>query len=124
MSVETTETNIVAKSAEEPKKEPSYFEGKLIALIGINLLTFFLTIISLGFAYPAMYCMKKRWIYRNTVVGGYRLKFTGKGRQLIGKYILWSFLSIITIGIFTLWLPIKYQKWETKHVEIDCKVEK
>lgn len=124
MSVEVTETNVVANPAEEPKKEPSYFEGKLIALIGINLLTFFLTIISLGFAYPAMYCMKKRWIYRNTVVNGYRLKFTGKGRQLIGKYILWSFLSIITIGIFTLWLPIKYQKWETKHVEIDCKVEK
>lgn len=62
------------ETVEETKPAPSYFEGRSISLIGINLLTFF--------------------------------------------------VCIITIGIFTLWLPIKYQKRETKHVEIDCKVEK
>lgn len=125
MSVETVETNVVATNqAEELKKEPSYFDGRLRALIGINLLTILVCPITLGLAYPAMYCLKRKWIYASTVVNGYRLKFTGKGRQLIGKYILWTFLSIITFGIFAFWLPIKYQKWETKHVEIDCKVEK
>jgi uncharacterized membrane protein YjgN (DUF898 family) len=101
---------------------PSRFEGSWIALVGITLLTGFLTIITLGFAYPAMYCLKKRWLYSNTIVNGYRLKFTGGGGQLFGKYILWSFLSIITFGIFALWLPIKYQRWEVKHVEIDAYV--
>ena len=115
-------TNVDA--LEEIKKEPSYFDGKLIAVIGINLLTALVSVITLGFAYPAMYCFKKRWIYASTVVNGYRLKFTGTGGQLFGKYILWTFLGIITIGIFTLWWPIKYQKWETKHVEIDYKVTK
>ena len=104
------------------KRESSYFDGKLIALIGINLLTILVTTITLGFAYPAMYCFKKRWIYASTVVNGLRLKFTGKGRQLFGKYILWTFLGFITLGIYTFWWPIKYQQWEIKHVEIDSKV--
>ena len=112
----TTSNNI---SLEELKALPSRFEGSVIALIGINLLTTLLSTISLGFAYPAMYCFKKRWIYSNTVINGYRLKFTGTGTQLFGKYILWTFLTIITLSIFGLWLPIKYQQWETKHVEID-----
>ncbi len=103
----------------ELKKLPSRFEGRLIAFIGINLLTTFVSVITLGFAYPAMYCFKKRWIYANTIINGYRLKFTGKGSQLFGKYMLWTFLGIITFGVFTLWWPIKYQQWETNHVEID-----
>lgn len=102
-----------------PTIPESYFDGKLIGLIGVRILTFIVTIITLGFAYPAMYCFNKRWIYKHTVINGYRLKFTGKGAQLIGKYLLWTFLTIITIGIYSFWLPIKYQKWETKHVEID-----
>ena len=122
--MENSDIIVTAKdSLEEIKKLPSRFEGRLIALIGINLLTAFLSTITLGFAYPAMYCFQKRWIYRNTIVNGYRLKFTVRGGQLIGKYILWTFLGIITFGIFTLWWPIKYQQWETKHIEIDCIVD-
>jgi uncharacterized membrane protein YjgN (DUF898 family) len=113
---------ICVKTIDEIKKKSSYFDGRLIALIGINLLTALVSIVTLGFALPAMYCFKKRWIYASTVVNGYRLKFTGTGAQLFGKYILWTFLGIITCGVFMLWWPIKYQKWETKHVEIDCEV--
>lgn len=97
----------------------SYFDGGFWGLFGVSLLSALVTIITLGLGYPAMYCFRMRWIYRHTVVGGYRLKFNGTGGQLFGKYILWTFLTIITIGIFGLWLPIKYKKWETKHIEID-----
>lgn len=112
---------VIVNNFDEFRKNQSYFDGKLIALIGINLLTALVTTITLGLAYPAMYCFKKRWIYASTVVSGYRLKFTGTGGQLFGKYILWTFLGIITLGIYTLWWPINYQKWEKKHVEIDRK---
>ena len=114
----TTSTTSNCTSIEQLQLLPSRFEGRLIALIGINLLTSLVSIITLGFAYPAMYCFKKRWIYRNTIINGLQLKFTGTGAQLFGKYILWTFLTIITIGIFSLWLPIKYQQWEVKHVEV------
>lgn len=107
---------------ETVKTKESYFDGGLLGLLGVKILSGFVSMISLGFAWPAMYCFEKRWIYKHTVVGGYRLKFTGTGMQLFGKYILWTFLTIITLGIYGLWLPIKYQKWETKHIEIDSQI--
>ena len=113
------ENIVVTNNLAELKKLPSRFEGRLIALIGISLLTGLVTLITLGFAYPAMYCFQKRWQYSNTIINGYRMKFTGTGGQLFGKYIIWLLLSIVTFGIYALWLPIKYQQWEIKHVEID-----
>ena len=48
-----------------------------------------------------------------------RLKFNGTGGQLFGKWILWCLLCIVTVGIYTIWMPVKLLEWETKHVEID-----
>lgn len=100
----------------------SYFDGGLLGLIGVNLASFFLSLITIGLAWPAIYCYKMRWIYRHTVVGGYRLKFNGKGSQLFGKFIVWMLLTIVTATIYAWWLPIKIRKWETKHIEIDSMV--
>lgn len=100
----------------------SRFEGSTAAHFGMTLATALLSVLSLGFAVPALKCWYLRWKYRNTIVGGYRLKFNGTGGQLFGKWILWCFLSIITLGIFTIWLPVKLLKWETKHIEIDSLV--
>ena len=98
----------------------SFFDGSVLGLIGVSLLTAFLTTITLGLAGPAMACYRLRWIYKHTCIGGYRLKFTGKGWGLFGRCLLWGFLTIITIGIFGLWVPIKYKKWEISHVEIEA----
>ena len=46
---------------------------------------------------------------------GKRLRFDGHGIQLFGNWIKWLLLSIITIGIYSLWVPIKMKKWVTKH---------
>jgi len=100
----------------------SHFDGGVLGLIGVSLAVFFLTLITLGLAGPAMHCYMLRWQYRHTVVGGYRLKFTGTGWQLFWRAIVWSLLTVITIGIFGLWVPIKYKKWEISHVEIDSVV--
>lgn len=44
-----------------------------------------------------------------------RSEFDGTGAQLFGSYIKWFLLYIITIGIYSLWLPIKIQQWKVKH---------
>lgn len=108
----------------EFSNQPSYFTGTMIALLGITLLTSLLSTITFGFAYPAMYCFKKRWIYANTIIGGHRLRFTGSGGQLFGRYILWVLLTAVTFGVYSLCLPIHFQRWETKHIEIGEKVER
>ncbi|WP_195451414.1 zinc-ribbon domain-containing protein [Anaeromassilibacillus sp. 1001302B_160321_C8] len=100
----------------------SYFDGGLMGLIGVNLAVAFVSFITLGLAWPALWCFRMRWVYKHTVIGGYRLKFTGKGGQLFGKYLLWVLLTIVTLTIYAWWLPIKYKKWEISHVEIDSMI--
>jgi uncharacterized membrane protein YjgN (DUF898 family) len=55
------------------------------------------------------------WETRHTVINGKRLKFDGTGLQLLGSWIKWLLLSIITLGIYALWVPIKIKAWTTKH---------
>lgn len=100
----------------------SYFDGGLLGLIGVNLAVAFVSFITIGLAWPALWCFRLRWVYKHTVVGGYRLKFNGKGGQLFGKYLLWVLLTIVTATIYAWWLPIKYKKWEVSHVEIDSMI--
>lgn len=101
----------------------SYFEGNLLGLIGVNLFTFFITVISLGLLLPFAICYKERWIAKNTVINRKRLLFDGNGLSLIGNYLLWYLLSIITLGIYGIWLPMKVYGWEVKNTHIKLKDE-
>jgi len=103
---------------EEFIKEESFFNGKTIQLIGINLLCNFLNIITLGLLAPFTVCFKLRWINKHTVINRKKLIFKGKAIGLFGKQMLWNFLTIITFGIYGLWLPIKRLKWQSKHTYI------
>ena len=96
----------------------SKFTGRLIGIVGIKILLVLVSIITLGIAFPAMICWLYKWLYANTHVDGKQLHFDGKGRQLFGKWILWLFLSIITLSIYSWWIPIKLKQWEISHVHI------
>ena len=104
-------------------KGESYFDGKLLGLIGVNLLTKLLTIISFGLLYPFVICYKQKWLAKHTIINRKKLSFTGKTLSIIGNYLLWIFLTIITFGIFALWIPIKMWKWQTKNTHIKVKDE-
>lgn len=93
----------------------SKFDGRLIGLIGINILQFLLTVITIGIGTPWAVCMKERWMAKHTVIDGKRLVFDGKGVQLFGQYIKWFLLSIITLGIYSFWLNIKMKQWVVSH---------
>ena len=95
--------------------ENSYFDGNFWQRLGWIIVSRFLTVITLGLAYPAAVCMLLRWECKHTVINGRRLKFTGKGAQLFGKYILWWLLTVVTFGIFGIWLGLNMKKWTVKH---------
>ncbi len=107
--------NYNAANAAISEEERSYFDGGYFAYIGYNILVVFVTLITLGIAYPWMCCMLQRWKAKHTVVCGKRMYFDGTGLQLIGKYLLWGFLSVITFGIYGLWMSISMRKWFAKH---------
>ena len=96
----------------------SKFDGGLFGLIGIGLLSVFLTFITLGIGLPWAICLKEKWYASHTIIDGNRLCFDGTGGQLFGNYIKWLLLSIITLFIYTFWLTIKMKQWVVKHTHV------
>lgn len=93
----------------------SYFDGKLLQLIGWNILGFLVTFFTLGICYPWAICMVKSWEVKHTVISGQRMRFDGTPMQLFGTWIKWWALTIVTFGIYAFWLPIKSRQWVTRH---------
>ncbi|MFA5283316.1 MAG: DUF898 family protein [Bacilli bacterium] len=100
------------------KASESVFIGKFYALWGINILSVFLCLITLSLALPFVIAMRKNWEEKNTIIDGYHLAFNGRGIQLFGNYIKWFLLSIVTLGIYSFWIPIKFMKWGVSHTSI------
>lgn len=101
---------------DEPiKKGCSFFGGKILPMFGINLLCTILPAISFGLLIPLAECIKLRWISKYTVINKCRIIFEGKALNLFLKSIGWGFLTIITFGIYGLWLPIKIINWEVEN---------
>ena len=96
----------------------SEFNGGLLGLIGINILQFLLTAITLGFGAPWAVCIKQRWIADHTILDGHRLFFDGTGGQLFGNYIKWFLLTIVTLGIYSFWLQIRMKQWVVSHTHL------
>lgn len=103
---------------EEFVRNESFFDGKTIQLIGINILSIILNFISFGLLSAFTYCYKTKWIIKHTLINRKKLVFTGRAILLFGKCMLWGFLTAITFGIFGLWVPIKKLKWQNKNTHI------
>lgn len=105
---------------EENMVPASEFTGGVLANFGRNFVVCFVSLITLGLAYPAMYCWKHRWEAENTYIDGRRLEFDGRGLQLFGSWLLWIVLTIVTLGIYgILCLPLNMQRWFAKHTHFE-----
>ena len=97
----------------------SYFDGGPFQLLGWTLLGGLLSLFTLGIGAPLALCMIYRWEAKHTVIDGRRLQFTGTGLGLLGRYLLWLLLTIVTMGIYGFWFGIALKKWRianTTHV--------
>lgn len=99
-------------------RQNSYFDGRLIQLIGWEIAAFFITLLTLGICFPWALCKLYGWKIKHTVINGRRLCFDGTGLQLFGTWLKWWFFSLITLGIYAWWLPIKVNQWTVKHTKI------
>ena len=98
-------------------EEDSYFDGGLLQQIGWTLLGSLVSTITFGLGAPFACCLLYRWEANHTVINGHRLLFTGTAWELFKQWIKWLLLSIITIGIYSLWIPIKLKKWRIAHTK-------
>ena len=98
--------------------ESKYTGGALTRLF-INIGVVLLSLITLGIAYPFLLCAQEKWLKSHTFVNGRQLEFDGNGAQIIGKFILWLLLSLITFGLYAIFrLPLNMQRWKTKHTHV------
>ncbi len=96
-------------------KSLSKFDGGFFGYLGISILAFLLSVCTLFIGTPWAVCMVYRWYIRHTALDGARLYFDGTGLQLWGNIIKWLLLTVITVGIFALWMPFRFMNWVAKH---------
>jgi len=95
----------------------SFFDGKALPRIGVRIAAFFLILITLSFGTVWAICYIYRWETSHTVIQGHRLKFTGKGGKLFGRYLLWLLLIPLTLGIILIYIQIYVRRWLVKNTE-------
>lgn len=103
----------------ETTKENTYFDGKTIQLLGWSLLGCLVTVFTLGICFPIAYAWVEKWRAKHTVINGFRHKLNASGGKLIGKWVLWMLLFIVTLTIFGLWIPVKLEKWKVAHMVLE-----
>ena len=91
-------------------------EGTEMGIMQFALIAVGAFLVLLGLAAAEIRFIK--WDTKHTVISGNSIKFNGNAFQLLGSCFKWTFLSIITVGIYALWLPIKVRKWKVKHMEL------
>ena len=96
----------------------SKFNGGLLGLIGMSILTGLLCTTTLGLGTPWAICMFAEWMAKHTVIDGHKVTFDGNGLQLFGSYIKWFLLTIITLGIYGFWVGIKMVQWTVSHIHV------
>jgi uncharacterized membrane protein YjgN (DUF898 family) len=89
----------------------SEFTGGLLGLIGTNLLAMIIVVFTLGIGLPWAVCIRQSWYANHTKIDGRQLVFDGTAIELFGQYIKWFLLTIVTLGIYSLWLNIKMHAW-------------
>ena len=112
----------IYQEVETKKKEvrtDSYFDGGVLELIGWRILAFLITVITIGIATPWAQCMLYSWQLKHTVYNGKRLKFEGTGGDLFVNMFKWLFFTIITLGIYALFVPIKKAKWVISNIHFE-----
>lgn len=97
----------------------SGFTATVFELFSEKLLMMWVSLVTLGIAYPWLKCHYESFKASKTYIKGRRLVFVGKGGELAKKYFLWAFLSVITFGIFSIFVSDKMHKWVIEHTHYD-----
>ena len=79
--------------------------------LGSRLGWLFLSTISLGLAMPWVHTRLLRFDTVHTRVGGSPLVFRGKGLRLLGECLRLVLLSVITLGLYGFFWPVRYRRW-------------
>lgn len=90
----------------------SVLDTFLNSLVASLMITF-----TCGIATPWAVCYIMKYVVSHAVINGKRLVFNGTGGALFGKWLGWMLLSVITCGIYSLWVTPKMYKWICSNIQ-------
>jgi len=96
----------------------SKFSGKVLPIFLFFLWCPLLLTVTLSLATPFVVCTVIRWICNNSTIGGKHYVFKGTAGGLFGRWILWFFLTIITLGIYGFWSTRNQLRWIVENIEM------
>lgn len=100
-------------------RNDSYFDGKMLDLLGLKILEIFITALTLGLAAPWVACVVYNYKFSHTIYNGKRLKFEGKAEDLFLNMFRWFFFTLITCGIYALVIPAKRTSWVVSNLHFE-----
>ncbi len=107
----------VVNNVTAPSRESTWDGGvfdTIVAALAASLIISF----TCGIATPWAICYLMRFVVGHAVIDGKRLNFDGTGGQLFGQWLKWMLLSIITCGIYSLWVIPKMYQWICSHIHV------
>lgn len=93
------------------------------ALLAVYTVVGVFTLFSLLFGLAWGNVIAYKWEVRHCKIHGKRLVLDASAWSLFGNWIKWFFLTVVTLGIYGLWLGIKLRKWLLAHVKYAEPVE-
>ncbi len=82
--------------------------GQIILLAVVAFLALIVMILLLSWSITVLL----RWMSHHTIINDHRLVFVGRVGELMKKIILYWLLTLITLGIFGIWVPVKLLRWK------------
>lgn len=90
----------------------SYFHGNFFKNLLNKIKRKLLLIITLGLAYPYVKCQDLKQEAKCITYDNYNLEFTGTAKGLIFQWLKWISFSILTLGIYSFFIPSKIRKFK------------
>jgi hypothetical protein len=104
------------KAKAKPKPlSPSRFEGCGFCYFWLLVGCGSLSVATLSIMVPWCYGWVASYRTKRTVIDGKRFVFDGHGGEFIGRWILYVFLFLVTVGVFGFWIPKKLRDWRLSH---------
>lgn len=101
------------------KSKSFTFDGGMLTHVGTALLGALITIGTLGICYPFAVVLRLRWRNKHTYINGRRLIFLGSAWGLFGNWLKWWFFTVITLGIYGLWVIPRMTKWIVENTDFE-----